>query len=118
MLDTPSFARAARIVPTSRITQERALFDIVYANIGTSLTLNIASTYVANLRHALHVGHVAGALGTGPTALEHDCAPALLPLMRVRGARPEGPRGLLYGRRCSAVSGRGSPNASLPVRRR
>src|SRR5664280_1109478 len=44
---------AARAIPTARVTEQRVLFGLLYANIDTSLALNHASTQTDALRRAL-----------------------------------------------------------------
>lgn len=70
-------AAAARVVPTARVTQERAILGLLYVNLQTSMPLNHASTHTDALRRALRAEGVPGALVTGPPALEADLTPIL-----------------------------------------
>ncbi|MFI5034600.1 MAG: MMPL family transporter [Acidimicrobiales bacterium] len=70
-------AAAARAVPTASVAQERAAFGLLYVSVDTRLTLSAAAAATGSLRHALTGAGVAGALVTGPPALQHDVTPVL-----------------------------------------
>jgi RND superfamily putative drug exporter len=72
-----SLARAASVIPGSEITQEKAFAGTLYATIGTSLDLNQASQYTEDLRAALKLNSLDGALVTGPPAIKADVVPIL-----------------------------------------
>ena len=70
-------ASAASAVPTGKVTQEKAVGGVLYANVGTSFNLVHAASLTENLRHALADENLRGALVTGPPALQHDITPVL-----------------------------------------
>jgi RND superfamily putative drug exporter len=70
-------ASAASVLPTGKITQEKAIGGVLYANVGTSFNLIGAAALTENLRHALADENLRGALVTGPPALQHDITPIL-----------------------------------------
>ncbi|MEK6647879.1 MAG: MMPL family transporter [Actinomycetota bacterium] len=70
-------ATAASTVPTAKITQERVLGGVLYANIGTSFKLTDAAAYTEKFREALINEGLEGALVTGPPAIYRDVTPVL-----------------------------------------
>jgi RND superfamily putative drug exporter len=70
-------ANAAKEIPTGRLTQDRAVGGLLYANVDTSLSLQRAAFVTPELRHALSRAGLTGALVTGPPALQHDLTPVL-----------------------------------------
>ncbi len=68
---------AATKVPTGTVSDERAIGGLLYANINTSMNLDLAATVTGTLRHALHGAGLSKALVTGPPALQHDITPVL-----------------------------------------
>jgi RND superfamily putative drug exporter len=70
-------ASAASMLPTGKITQEKAISGILYANVGTSFNLIRAAALTEYLRDALADENLRGALVTGPPALQHDITPVL-----------------------------------------
>ncbi len=70
-------ATAASSVRSAKITQEQVVGDLLYANVDTSLNLNLASRATGTLRSALASEGLRGALVTGPPALQHDITPVL-----------------------------------------
>ena len=72
-----SLAKAATVIPGAEITQEKAFGGTLYVNISTSYDLNQASTYTDELRAALKVNSLLGALVTGPPAIKSDVVPIL-----------------------------------------
>jgi RND superfamily putative drug exporter len=72
-----SVAQAARVIPGSEITNEKAFAGTLYSNIGTSFELADAAAYTTALREALSEQGLTGALVTGPPAIESDVVPIL-----------------------------------------
>jgi uncharacterized membrane protein YdfJ with MMPL/SSD domain len=72
-----SVAEAARVIPGSEITNEKAFAGTLYSNIGTSFELKEAASYTGALRNALIRNGLTGALLTGPPAIESDVVPIL-----------------------------------------
>ncbi|MFM2144709.1 MAG: hypothetical protein RI899_497, partial [Actinomycetota bacterium] len=72
-----ALANAAAVIPGAEITQEKAFGGTLYANISTSYDLNQASTFTDDLRAALKVNSLTGALVTGPPAIKSDVVPIL-----------------------------------------
>jgi len=72
-----SVAQAARVIPGSEITNEKAFAGTLYSNIGTSFELKQAATYTKPLREALMSQGLTGAFVTGPPAIESDVVPIL-----------------------------------------
>ena len=70
-------ARAATSIPSASVSEQRAVAGIVYANVSTSLDLAKAADVTGELRHSLAAQGLAGALVTGPPALQHDITPVL-----------------------------------------
>lgn len=68
---------AAHRLPTSQVTEQRAIFGVLFANINTSLDLSSAAAQTDTLRRALAATSLKGALVTGPPALQHDLTPVL-----------------------------------------
>lgn len=70
-------AKAATSIPTAHVTQQRALGGVLFTNIGTSFTLLEAAAYTDRLRQSLANEGLAGALVTGPSAINRDVTPVL-----------------------------------------
>lgn len=70
-------AAAASTVPTAKVTQQRVLGGVLYANIGTSFKLTDAAVYTEKFREALISEGLEGALVTGPPAIYRDVTPVL-----------------------------------------
>jgi uncharacterized membrane protein YdfJ with MMPL/SSD domain len=68
---------AAAAIPTGKVTQEKAIGGVLYANVGTSFNLLHAAALTESLRNALANEGLVGALVTGPPALQHDITPVL-----------------------------------------
>jgi RND superfamily putative drug exporter len=69
--------QAIRSLPGAKVTQERFVGRTFFANVDTSYGLNKAANTTSQLRERLRVVGLAGALVTGPAALQHDIAPIL-----------------------------------------
>jgi len=67
---------AATLIPTSVVTQQKALGGILLASVTTSFSLNRAAPYTQKLRDALH-SLLPGALVSGPPAINYDVTPIL-----------------------------------------
>jgi RND superfamily putative drug exporter len=67
---------AASVIPTSIVTQQRALGGVLLASVSTSFPLNKAAPYTKNLREALSQ-ELPGALVSGPPAIDYDVSPIL-----------------------------------------
>ena len=70
-------AAAASVIPTAKVTQEKALGGLLFVNIGTSFTLLDAAAYTDSLRRALSSQGLSRALVTGPSAINRDITPVL-----------------------------------------
>ncbi len=70
-------ARASKVIPTSKVTQQRAIGGLLFANIGSQMGLYEAATYTDDFRAALRTEGLAGALVTGPPAIDADVSPVL-----------------------------------------
>jgi RND superfamily putative drug exporter len=68
---------AARELPHGTVLAEELLLGTIYADINTSMDLSIAADKTVFVRNALRAHGVAGALVTGPPALQHDLTPIL-----------------------------------------
>ncbi len=68
---------ATKVVPTAKVTQQRALGGVLFASIATSLTLTQASSHTDSLRKALVAQGLTQALVTGPPAIYRDVTPIL-----------------------------------------
>jgi len=75
--DERAIAAAARAIPGATVSQEHLTFGVLYANVTTTQSLAAASAQTATLRAALRAQGLAGALVTGPPALQHDLTPIL-----------------------------------------
>ena len=69
--------KAAAVIPSSEITQEKAFAGTLYANIGTPFDLKDAAKYTKSLRSALKSHGLNGSLVSGPPAIENDVVPIL-----------------------------------------
>lgn len=69
--------RAASYIRTAKVTQERAVGGVLFANVSTSLKLINAADETGKLRLALVSVGLSDALVTGPPALDHDLAPII-----------------------------------------
>jgi RND superfamily putative drug exporter len=72
-----SVSRAARVIPGSEVTNDKAFAGSLYSNIGTPFDLKEAATYTEALRKELTRQGLIGALVTGPPAIESDVVPIL-----------------------------------------
>lgn len=70
-------ASAASAIPTAKVTQQRVLEGVLYANIGTSFSLTEAAKYTETLRQALKRLKLKDALVTGPPSIYRDVTPVL-----------------------------------------
>lgn len=70
-------ATAASSLPTAKVTQEKVLGGVLFANIGTSFKLIDAAAYTEKFRQALIDEGLKGALVTGPPAIYRDVTPVL-----------------------------------------
>ena len=70
-------ATATSIIPTAKVTQQKALGGVLFANIGTSFKLIHAAAYTEKFRQALINAGLHGALVTGPPAIYRDVTPVL-----------------------------------------
>jgi uncharacterized membrane protein YdfJ with MMPL/SSD domain len=70
-------AAAASTLPTAKVTQQRVLGGVLFANIGTSFILTDAAVYTNKFREALINEGLQGALVTGPPAIYRDVTPVL-----------------------------------------
>ena len=70
-------ARSSKVIPTSAVTQEKALGGNLFVNVGTGLDLRDAAKYTELFRASLISNGLKGALVTGPPAIEHDVTPVL-----------------------------------------
>lgn len=69
--------RAANVIPTANVTQQKAIGGVLFASIGTSFKLNVAATYTEKFRKALDDQGLTKALVTGPPAINKDVTPVL-----------------------------------------
>jgi len=70
-------AQSATVIPTAKVTQQRALAGVLFASVSTSLSLTNAASYTDSLRKALISRGLAQALVTGPPAIYRDVTPVL-----------------------------------------
>lgn len=70
-------AAAASTVPGGKVTQEKTIGGVLYANVGTPFNLMRTSALTKDLRRALAREGLSGALVTGPPAFNYDVAPIL-----------------------------------------
>lgn len=70
-------ARASQVIPTSKVTQQRAIGGLLFANIGSRMGLYEAATYTDDFRAALLAEGLKQALVTGPPAIDADVSPVL-----------------------------------------
>ena len=70
-------AKAAGIVPTEQIAQEKALGGTLFVNVDTALSLSEASSFTKPFREAIKSVNLQGALITGPPAIKSDVTPVL-----------------------------------------
>ncbi|MEI9906907.1 MAG: hypothetical protein WDO06_02480 [Actinomycetota bacterium] len=68
---------AAAHIPTARVTQQKALSGVLFANVSTSYSLREAAGFVDELRNQLSASGLKGSLVTGPAAIYHDVTPVL-----------------------------------------
>ena len=68
---------ASKVIPTSRITQEKALSGYLYASVTTNFSLVDAASYTPKFRAALIERGMSKALVTGPPAIKNDVSPIL-----------------------------------------
>ena len=70
-------AAAAKAIPTGKVIQHKVLEGILYSGIATSLNLKDAAKLTEQLRDALAEQGLAGAMVTGPPAIQGDFEPIL-----------------------------------------
>jgi RND superfamily putative drug exporter len=70
-------AQAANQIPTGKVLQSKVLEGILYTAIGTSFNLKDAAQLTEQLRTALTNQGLAGAMVTGPPAIQGDFEPIL-----------------------------------------
>ena len=70
-------ALSAKVIPSSSVTQEKALGGNLFVNVVTGLSLRNAAKYTETLRARLAANGLPGAMVTGPPAIEHDVTPVL-----------------------------------------
>ncbi len=68
---------AVGAVPGLAISQEKVDGDLLIAGVTSALDLRDAAALTQPLRRAIALEHLAGALVTGPAALQHDLSPVL-----------------------------------------
>lgn len=68
---------AAKIIPSAKILQSKAVGGTLFTSIGTSFDLPRAASYTNALRSAIQDQGLAGALVTGPPAIKSDVTPVL-----------------------------------------
>ncbi len=76
-LDKSRIVRAIHVFKSAQISEEQAVFGVLYANVTTPLDLKTASSHTATLRRALLANGLPRALVTGPPALQYDLTPVL-----------------------------------------
>lgn len=69
--------RATKVIPSAKVTQQKAIGGVLFASIGTSYRLNVAASYTEKLRNALDEQGLVKALVTGPPAINQDVTPVL-----------------------------------------
>ncbi|MCX6430379.1 MAG: MMPL family transporter, partial [Actinobacteria bacterium] len=69
--------QAASVIPTAKVTQQKALGGVLFASVSTSLSLTKAASYTDLLRQTLISGGLTQALVTGPPAIYRDVTPVL-----------------------------------------
>ncbi len=70
-------ARSAKVIPSSSVTQEKALDGNLFVNVVTGFSLRDAAKYTETLRASLATNGLPGAMVTGLPAIEHDVTPVL-----------------------------------------
>jgi putative drug exporter of the RND superfamily len=79
-------AEAVLTIPTARVEQSRAVGGVLFAWVGSSMTLAEASDQTPQLRAALKAVGLDEAMVSGPPALEHDVRPLLAEDLKRGGA--------------------------------
>lgn len=72
-----SLRKASHVIPGSEVTQQRAFGGVLLASISTPLNLLDAAAQTDSLRQGLAAQGLAGALVTGPPAINRDVSPVL-----------------------------------------
>ena len=72
-----AISMAARIIPGSEVTVQKALGGVLFASVTTPLDLLHAASYTDALRSAIVEQGLTGAQVTGPPAINHDVSPVL-----------------------------------------
>ena len=70
-------ARAVRVIPTGRVLQSRVIGGVTYVEADSRWDLTRAAAWTPSLRRALAARGLAGAMVTGPAALQYDVTPVL-----------------------------------------
>ena len=70
-------ARASQVIPDSEVTQQRAIGGILFATVGSQMSLSKAAAYTSTFRSALKDEGLSSALVTGPPAIDADVSPVL-----------------------------------------
>ena len=70
-------AKAAHVIPTAQVAQEKALGGTLFVSINTALSLSEAAKFTVPLRDAINSVNLHGALVTGPPAIKSDVSPIL-----------------------------------------
>lgn len=70
-------AEAARVIPNSVVTQQKALGGTLFVNVQTAFSLREAARYTKVFRASIKRYGIADALVTGPPAIEYDVTPVL-----------------------------------------
>ncbi|MEI6251010.1 MAG: MMPL family transporter, partial [Actinomycetes bacterium] len=70
-------ARASQVIPASKVTQQRAIGGILFATVGSQMSLSKAAAYTSTFRSALKAEGLSSALVTGPPAIDADVSPVL-----------------------------------------
>ena len=68
---------ATSTIPTAKVTHQKVIAGVLFANIGTSFKLVDAAGQTAKFRRALANQGLPGALVTGPPAIHRDVTPVL-----------------------------------------
>lgn len=68
---------ATAVIPSAKITQQKAIDGILFATVGTPFNLITAAQYTKAFRDALKVSGLTTALVTGPPAIKSDVTPVL-----------------------------------------
>jgi RND superfamily putative drug exporter len=83
--DLARIGDAARRLPKGAVAEHQAIPGLLFANITTSSDFSQSAAHTELLRHALASAGLAGAMVTGPPALQHDLTPVLTSDLRRGG---------------------------------